>query len=535
MAEMPDDELRNAANAIVARLQADVDAHLAKLDEQHARARDDVRREAEAKAAADWAGRLDAERTDWQGRLEAALADARADADRRLTEETTRLRAQVEEAAAAHDRGLQEAVARVRAEVEQSAAQAVAQARAEVEQTATQAAARVRAEMEEAAAHSKAQFEEELQRTLAAERDRAGNELNSERARLLTELGGDRDRMASEVQAERLKAQAISTALEETRLAVTVAETETRAALTALEEVRAVLLSEREASRTATLQPTASDDAIAKVRAEERQSHLAFVERLLSAVRAIDTARSLSDTLSTLASAAATVAPRIALFVVNDRADAAGRDLQGWRAAGFGDPSPASLRLSADDAGLVGAAASLARPVSTQNAPAPAFASLRRDRAALAVPVLVGGKSVAVLYADDNTAEEPEAPASWPEAIQLLAAHASAWLTQITAVRTTQAMRASSATGMRPAGDDGSARRYARLLVSEIKLYNEVAVRSGREKRDLLRRLRPEIERARRLYEERVSPSVSDRAVYFQEELVHTLADGDEALLGSPS
>ena len=80
--------------------------------------------------------------------------------------------------------------------------------------------------------------------------------------------------------------------------------------------------------------------------------------------------------------------------------------------------------------------------------------------------------------------------------------------------------------------EDSSARRYARLLVSEIKLYNEAAVRTGREKRDLLSRLGPEIERARRLYEERVSPAVGARAAYFQQELVHTLADGDSALLG---
>ena len=68
--------------------------------------------------------------------------------------------------------------------------------------------------------------------------------------------------------------------------------------------------------------------------------------------------------------------------------------------------------------------------------------------------------------------------------------------------------------------------------MSEIKLYNESAVRTGREKRDLLNRLAPEIERARRLYEERVSPSIGARATYFQQELIHTLADGDSALMG---
>ena len=69
--------------------------------------------------------------------------------------------------------------------------------------------------------------------------------------------------------------------------------------------------------------------------------------------------------------------------------------------------------------------------------------------------------------------------------------------------------------------------------MSEIKLYNEAAVRTGRERRDLLSRLRPEIDRARRLYEERVPPVVGARGQYFQQELVQTLADGDPALLGN--
>jgi hypothetical protein len=224
------------------------------------------------------------------------------------------------------------------------------------------------------------------------------------------------------------------------------------------------------------------------------------------------------------------MAPRAALFIVN------GRELQGWRAAGFPNNLPASIRLPLEDTGLLSTARSTASPVSTAVVPAPSFAGLPADRAGIAVPVIVGGQSVAVLYADDGSATEPEAPASWPEAIQILAAHASACLAYITALRTTQAMRATAGGASRdtPPGteEDGSARRYARLLVSEIKLYNEAAVRMGREKRDLLNRLRLEIDRARRLYEERVSPSVGARAAYFQQELVQTLADGDATLLG---
>jgi hypothetical protein len=112
-------------------------------------------------------------------------------------------------------------------------------------------------------------------------------------------------------------------------------------------------------------------------------------------------------------------------------------------------------------------------------------------------------------------------------------------LAQLTAVRSAQALRLTSGPAARQAAsssrndDDQAARRYARLLVSEIKLYNEAAVRIGREKKDLLARLGPEVERARRLYEERVPPAVAGRVEYFHQELVQTLADGDPTLLGT--
>jgi hypothetical protein len=81
-------------------------------------------------------------------------------------------------------------------------------------------------------------------------------------------------------------------------------------------------------------------------------------------------------------------------------------------------------------------------------------------------------------------------------------------------------------------GDEDAARRYARLLLSEIRMYHEPIVDAGRRSRDLMSRLRGEIDRARRLYEARVPPTVPARADYFDQELVRTLADGDRTLLG---
>jgi hypothetical protein len=77
------------------------------------------------------------------------------------------------------------------------------------------------------------------------------------------------------------------------------------------------------------------------------------------------------------------------------------------------------------------------------------------------------------------------------------------------------------------------AQRFARLLVSEIKLYNEQKVADGREQNDLYERLREYIDRSREMYDKRVKPEVAQKFDYFHQELVTTLAVGDVAKLGT--
>ena len=76
------------------------------------------------------------------------------------------------------------------------------------------------------------------------------------------------------------------------------------------------------------------------------------------------------------------------------------------------------------------------------------------------------------------------------------------------------------------------ARRLARLLVSEIQLYNQDEVEEGRRNRDIYERLRDDIDRSRQLYEERVDPGVRESTDYFYQELVRQLAAGDAKALG---
>ena len=76
------------------------------------------------------------------------------------------------------------------------------------------------------------------------------------------------------------------------------------------------------------------------------------------------------------------------------------------------------------------------------------------------------------------------------------------------------------------------ARRFARLLVSEIKLYNEPKVQEGRELGNIYNLLREAIDRSRQMYDRRVAPPVASQFDYFHYELVNTLAEGDAGKLG---
>ncbi|HEY2797559.1 MAG TPA: hypothetical protein VGK26_06690 [Thermoanaerobaculia bacterium] len=76
------------------------------------------------------------------------------------------------------------------------------------------------------------------------------------------------------------------------------------------------------------------------------------------------------------------------------------------------------------------------------------------------------------------------------------------------------------------------ARRFARLLVSEIKLYNERAVLEGREGGNLYARLKEDIDRSRQMYNDRIPEDVRGSSNFFYEELVRILAEGRAEALG---
>jgi flagellar biosynthesis/type III secretory pathway protein FliH len=260
-------------------------------------------------------------------------------------------------------------------------------------------------------------------------------------------------------------------------------------------------------------------------------------DRLADGVRSIGRARSLSEILDALVGAIGREADRSALFLVR------GERFRAWRLLGFGRlDDDSSLEFPFDEAGILADAVRTNAVATNQGGAPPTFASLEAGRPCVALPIPLSGEVVAVLYADQESA--PLNTAS----IEVLTNHASRSLEAMTAFKAARAIMSqpdggvsSSAGAVSTADGDGthdtdadaSARRYARLLVSEIKLYHEAAVVAGRRDGDLGRRLSAEIAKARVLYEQRVSPPVRAGADYFHDELVRTLANGNASLLAS--
>jgi len=77
------------------------------------------------------------------------------------------------------------------------------------------------------------------------------------------------------------------------------------------------------------------------------------------------------------------------------------------------------------------------------------------------------------------------------------------------------------------------AQRFARLLMDEVKLYNQAKVAEGRKNKDLYDRLKEDIEKSRSTYNKRYGSTVAASGDHFNNELIRSLAEDDVSLLGS--
>jgi hypothetical protein len=134
------------------------------------------------------------------------------------------------------------------------------------------------------------------------------------------------------------------------------------------------------------------------------------------------------------------------------------------------------------------------------------------------------------------------APTHGPEPVQQSSARAAV---ATTAVEPAQMAMAASATSTSVASSKPApaisnedqdthrkAQRFARLLIDEIKLYNQPTVIEGRNNHDLYDRLKEDIEKSRITYQKRFGNTVAADSDHFNQELVRILAEDDASLLG---
>ncbi|HMF90484.1 MAG TPA: hypothetical protein VKL40_07555 [Candidatus Angelobacter sp.] len=263
---------------------------------------------------------------------------------------------------------------------------------------------------------------------------------------------------------------------------------------------------------------------------------------LSAAMASIQEASSQAEILRSLLEGEARFAGRVALFVVK------GGAVNGWQGIGFEDNDIIkTVNLNAAS-GLAGRAIQGRAPAAGRAADFDSgFLKTVKppvENNCLVLPLVVKEKVAALIYADAGSI-----PGSVDaSALSVLTRVAALWL-EVTAMRKTgaapaeEAQAAAAAAAPIPSATPApapvedelhkKAKRFAKLLVEEIKLYNQPRVAEGKHNRDLYDRLREDIEKSRATYEKRYGESPVAAANYFNQELIRVLADNDVSLMGA--
>lgn len=291
-----------------------------------------------------------------------------------------------------------------------------------------------------------------------------------------------------------------------------------------------------------------------------------LLESAAASAAAIAAAAAPSDVFRLLLEGTRLATPRAAVFLLRDGA------WKGWGGRGYDEEVSQRLRRSRIpmSEGWLAPLASSADPVPVRRPggeTVPSFGQSAPDEA-LAIPLGVGERTIALLLAERAAGEEP-----WfPPVLTLLVVVARSRLELDLARRrlrnlTPAAFEAGAEpepapTGVSPSAEPpdarppeplptslspwpqedstrpegarwAEARRFARLVATDIRLYNEEAIVLGRRNRDLERRLGDHLERGREAFERRFHDLGSDGEEILREAYVQILAGGDSTLLPS--
>jgi hypothetical protein len=266
------------------------------------------------------------------------------------------------------------------------------------------------------------------------------------------------------------------------------------------------------------------------------------VNDLAGWARAVARADSPADVFKTLLEASRSAAPRAAVFLVRQG------ELHGWGSAGHApDAAQAQRAFRAPlDEGWLG---EVARDPEGAPCPRPADASdpdfgQREATETVGCAVRIDDRPIALVVGERSSDEDP-----WlPDGLALLAAVARLRL-ELNLARRRAGTSVETGTATRPAPvpsepasaepDDEAvpnlevARRYARLVATDIRLYNEEAVMLGRRNGDLAERLSEPIDRGREAFARRHGDLGPTGLELLHEAYVQVLAGGDAALIPS--
>lgn len=302
------------------------------------------------------------------------------------------------------------------------------------------------------------------------------------------------------------------------------------------------------------------DAALPRLRAEIVRRAVEVVESLApapgaspsdllnAAAAAIHESGSQADILRHLLEGEARFAGRVALFVVK------GNAISGWQGIGFEENDAIKTLSMQTGSGLVGKAIQARNPAAgtAQEFDAGFVRSMKppADGQCLVLPLVVKDKVAAMIYADAGTVPGgtldysglqalTRFAAIWLELAALRKAGGSSATDDVPQPQPAVAMAASvpasvpAASGTEEDELHKKARRFAKLLVEEIKLYNQPRVEEGRQHKDLYERLKVDIEKSRSTYDKRYAESAVASADYFTQELIRILADNDASLMGA--
>jgi hypothetical protein len=245
-------------------------------------------------------------------------------------------------------------------------------------------------------------------------------------------------------------------------------------------------------------------------------SALPILETLIAGFHGLGAAKSINDVLTTLVAQMAKQFPRVALFRVKKS------HLQGEQQIGFDlktDIAKVVIPLGMDSL-LAHAASSgrLERLKGNELKEGGGAVFSGSPKHALAVPIMVAGEPLAILYVDDSgtaadLGRDGELDARYAEAMQQ---HAAALI-----ARLTNELKAIT-----------ELRAYAASLLRELEQMHESDVQGGLAGEELQARLKGNVDYARDVYNARVTHESTDAAPFFEDELSIMIASQNGSAFG---